>query len=103
MSDKVGPLTYGMQGEEIFLGRELGMQRTFSDDTARVIDAEVRRFIDEQAERARGLVTHHRAQLDSLAAGLLEHEVISGEEVDRLLGIAPAAPAPTEPAPAAGS
>jgi cell division protease FtsH len=95
MSDKVGPLTYGMQGEEIFLGRELGMQRTFSDDTARLIDAEVRRFVDEQAERARNLVVHNRDKLDALAAGLLEREVISGEEVDRLLGITPDVPAPT--------
>jgi len=94
MSDKVGPLTYGMQGEEIFLGRELGMQRTFSDDTARLIDAEVRRFVDEQAERARNLVVQNRDRLDALAAGLLEREVISGEEVDRLLGIAPGQPRP---------
>ncbi|MEO0077435.1 MAG: ATP-dependent zinc metalloprotease FtsH [candidate division WOR-3 bacterium] len=89
MSEKVGPLTYGMQGEEIFLGRELGMQRTFSDETARLIDAEVRRFVDEQAERARTIVVQNRARLDALAQGLLEREVISGEEVDRLLGIAP--------------
>ncbi len=89
MSEKVGPLTYGMQGEEIFLGRELGMQRTFSDETARLIDAEVRRFVDEQAERARNIVVQNRARLDTLAQGLLEREVISGEEVDRLLGITP--------------
>ncbi len=98
MSDRVGPLTYGMQGEEIFLGRELGMQRTFSEETARLIDAEVRRFVDEQAERARNLVSENRDRLDALATGLLEREVISGEEVDRLLGIAP-----TQPEPAASS
>jgi cell division protease FtsH len=105
MSDKVGPLTFGSPSEEVFLGRELGMRRTFSDLTAQTIDGEIRRIIDEQSERARGIVTSHRDKLDALATALLERETLNTEEVDRALGIEttpepqPAAPAPA-PAPA---
>jgi cell division protease FtsH len=90
MSDKVGPLTYGMQGEEIFLGRELGMQRTFSEETAKLIDAEIRRIIEEQSDRAHGILGGNREKLDALAKALLEKEVLNGAEVDRLLDIEPA-------------
>ncbi|MBM3313735.1 ATP-dependent metallopeptidase FtsH/Yme1/Tma family protein [candidate division WOR-3 bacterium] len=95
MSEKVGPLTFGSPSEEVFLGRELGVRRTFSDETARTIDAEIRRIIDEQAERALGIVMAHREQLDALAKALLDRESLSGEEVDRTLGVARP---PTEPA-----
>ncbi len=97
MSPKVGPLTFGSQGEEIFLGRELGMHRTFSEETARVIDSEIRRFIETEAERATKIVTEKRDKLDSLAQVLLEKENLTGEEIDHLFGIVPAPPA-TEPA-----
>jgi cell division protease FtsH len=91
MSEKVGPLTYGMQGEEIFLGRELGMQRTFSEETAKTLDAEIRRFIDQQSERAAGIVAANRQKLDDLAQALLERETLNAGEVDAALGIAAAA------------
>lgn len=97
MSDKVGPLTFGSPHDEIFLGRELGMRRTFSEETARLLDAEIRRFVDEQAERARRIVTENRDRLEALAKALLERETLTGEEVNRVLGIEQqvAAPAPT--------
>jgi len=100
MSDKVGPLTFGSPSEEVFLGRELGMRRTFSEDTAHTIDSEIRRIIDEQSDRARSIVTSHRDKLDALAKALLERETLSGEEVDRAMGIEPSEPQPAAPAPA---
>jgi cell division protease FtsH len=101
MSDKVGPLTFGSPSEEVFLGRELGMRRTFSDLTAQTIDGEIRRIIDEQSERARGIVTSHRDKLDALATALLERETLNTEEVDRALGLEPTLePQPAELAPA---
>jgi cell division protease FtsH len=101
MSDKVGPLTFGSPSEEVFLGRELGMRRTFSDETAQTIDREIRRIIDEQSDRARGMVMDHRDQLDALAKALLERETLNAEEVDQALGIEPTpAPQPAAPAPA---
>jgi len=95
MSDKVGPLTFGSQGEEIFLGRDLGMHRTFSEQTAQTIDSEIRRIVDSQSERARELVMTHRDKLDALARALLEREVLNGQEIDRVMGLTP------EPGPAA--
>jgi cell division protease FtsH len=91
MSDKVGPLTFGSPSEEVFLGRELGMRRTFSEDTAHTIDSEIRRIIDEQSDRARSIVTSHRDKLDALAKALLERETLNSEEVDRALGMEPVA------------
>jgi cell division protease FtsH len=99
MSEKVGPLTFGSPSEEIFLGRELGMRRTFSEDTARTIDMEIRRIIDEQSNRARDIVTTQHDKLDALAKALLERESLTGEEVDRVMGIErpDAKPKPVEP------
>ncbi len=99
MSEMVGPLTFGSPSEEIFLGRELGVRRTFSEETARSIDSEIRRIIDEQATRARNIVTSQRDKLDALAKALLERETLSGGEVDRALGIEPAEEKPAEPVP----
>jgi len=87
MSEKVGPLTFGKGGEEIFLGRELGLHRTFSEETARLIDSEIKRFVDTQGERAYRLVSENRDRLDALAKSLLEKEVLTGADVDRILGI----------------
>jgi cell division protease FtsH len=87
MSEKVGPQTFGKQGEEIFLGRELGMRQTFSERTAQVLDEEIRRFIDEALTRARTIVTEHRSQLDTLATALLEKETLNTDEVDVALGL----------------
>jgi cell division protease FtsH len=98
MSETVGPLTFGSPSEEIFLGRELGVRRTFSEETARSIDSEIRRIIDEQSTRACNIVTSGRDKLDALAKALLERESLSGEEVDRVLGIERPEPQPAEPA-----
>ncbi|HDR00354.1 MAG TPA: ATP-dependent metallopeptidase FtsH/Yme1/Tma family protein [candidate division WOR-3 bacterium] len=87
MSPKVGPLTFGRQDEQVFLGREIGMRETFSERTAQMIDDEIRRFVEEQGELAKRIVTDHRAKLEALAEALLEKENLSGVEVDRILGI----------------
>ncbi|MEO0069129.1 MAG: ATP-dependent zinc metalloprotease FtsH, partial [candidate division WOR-3 bacterium] len=87
MSEKVGPLTFGKGGDEIFLGRELGLHRTFSEETARLIDSEIKRFVDEQAARAYELVSKNREKLAALAKALLEKEVLTGADVDRIMGV----------------
>ncbi len=97
MSEAVGPLTFGSPSEEVFLGRELGVRRTFSEETARSIDSEIRRIVDEQSTRSRNIVTSGREKLDALAKALLERESLSGEEVDRVLGIERPEPQPAEP------
>ncbi|MCX7732237.1 MAG: ATP-dependent zinc metalloprotease FtsH [candidate division WOR-3 bacterium] len=87
MSEKVGPLTFGKGNEEIFLGRELGLHRTFSEETARLIDSEIKRIVDTQAARALQLIQENRDKLDLLAKALLEKEALSGSDVDQILGL----------------
>ncbi|MEO0023460.1 MAG: cell division protein FtsH, partial [candidate division WOR-3 bacterium] len=87
MSEKVGPLTFGKGNEEIFLGRELGLHRTFSEETARLIDSEIKRIVDTQAARASQLIRENRDKLDRLARALLEKEALSGSDVDQILGL----------------
>jgi cell division protease FtsH len=87
MSDRLGPLTYGEKQEEIFLGREIGMHRDFSEETAREIDEEVKKIIEEAESRAESIVKKNMGQLKKLAATLLERENLSGDEIDDILGI----------------
>ena len=76
MSEKLGPLTFGKKEEEVFLGRELGSRRDFSDQIALEIDQEVKRLVTENYERAKRLLTEHMASLKGLAEALLEKEVL---------------------------
>jgi cell division protease FtsH len=84
MSNRIGPMAWGSQGA-VFLGEDLMHTRDYSDDTARVIDEEVERILREQEERGRRVLREHRRGLDAVAAALLEHETIDGEEVGRLV------------------
>jgi hypothetical protein len=84
MSNRIGPMAWGSQGA-VFLGEDLMHTRDYSDDTARVIDEEVERILREQEERGRRVLREYRPGLDAVAAALLEHETIPGEEVGRLV------------------
>ena len=86
MSDKMGPVAYGENEENVFLGREIAQRREdYSEATAREIDQEVRRIIDEQHELARRVITENRDSLDRLAECLLERETLDSEEINALL------------------
>ena len=82
---RLGPLTFGKKEEQIFLGREIAQHRDFSEETARQIDQEVRRLIDEAYQSAYSLVDAHRDAMHRLAAALLERETIDAEEVRLLI------------------
>jgi cell division protease FtsH len=84
-SDKLGPLRYTDNQEEIFLGHSVTQQKHVSDATATLIDEEVRRLIDEAEARARAILGERRHDLDAVAQALLEYETLSGEEVQSLL------------------
>ncbi|MHC8509235.1 MAG: ATP-dependent zinc metalloprotease FtsH [Rhodospirillales bacterium] len=84
-SDKLGRLRYADNEEEVFLGHSVARQKNVSDATAKLIDEEVRRLIDEAETAARRVLTEHRSGLDTLAEALLEYETLSGEEVDAVL------------------
>jgi len=85
MSEKMGPLTFGKQNEQVFLGRELGSQRDFSDQIAMEIDQEVKRLVTENYERAKRLLTENMAILKRLAEALLEKEVLDGSDIDHII------------------
>jgi cell division protease FtsH len=90
MSDKIGPLTFGKREEHIFLGREIAQQKDFSEKTAVEIDSEIKRIVLENYDRAKDIIIQQMEKLHSLAAALLEKEVLGGEEVDVVLGLRPA-------------
>ncbi len=85
MSDALGPQTFGQHEELMFLGREISRQQDYSDDTARRIDEEVHRLLQESYERARALLTEHRADLDKIAALLIERETLDGRDVEDMV------------------
>ena len=84
MSDKIGPLNFGRREEMVFLGRDLADQKEYSEQTAVEIDAEVRRIVTENHERARAIVKEHMDKLKVLAEALLEYETLEGREIDLL-------------------
>jgi len=82
MSEKLGPLTYGKKDEQVFLGKDFGSERNYSESTQVQIDAEVKRICEEGYEKAKSLLVGHRAALDNLAEALLENETLDGDEID---------------------
>ncbi|MGH9377530.1 MAG: ATP-dependent zinc metalloprotease FtsH [Terriglobia bacterium] len=84
MSD-LGPLAYGKNQQEIFLGRDLATQRDFSEDTAIKIDQEVKKFVMTGYQRAKEILGSHREAMARIAEALLVHEVLDGNEVKLLI------------------
>ena len=82
---RLGPLTFGKKEEQIFLGREIAQHRDFSEETARQIDLEVRRLIDEAYQSAHAIVETNADAMHRIAAALLERETIDAEEVKMLI------------------
>ena len=97
MSEKIGPLTFGKQEEQIFLGREIAQHRDYSEATAVEIDHEVKRFVLEGYNRARRILEDQGDQLTHLAEALLEREVLDGEEVAAIVEGRPLPAAKTPP------
>jgi len=85
MSDKLGPLTFGKQEEQIFLGREIAQHRDYSETTAEEIDSEVKRFILHGYDTAKQILEEKADALNRIAEALLEREVLDGEEIAALV------------------
>lgn len=92
-SEKLGPMVYGSDENEIFLGRDISQGRHYSDEVASDIDAEIRLFIDNAYDRAMSILTEHRDKLDAVAAVLLEKEKVTGEEFKNIMSGGEEAPA----------
>jgi len=85
MSEALGPLSYGQQDEQIFLGREIAQHRDYSEDTAKLIDSEISRMVKAGYQRAKDILEENRDILDKLTGLLLEKETVMGKELDQLI------------------
>jgi len=86
MSKKLGPLIYGQRQQLQFLAGDISEQRNYSEETARIVDAEIKALVEEGQKRAEQILISKRQQLDKLADLLQEKEVIQREEMTALLG-----------------
>ena len=84
-SDKLGHVAYGDNQEEVFLGHSVARTQNVSEETAQIIDAEVRRLIEEAHETARSILTKKKKEWIAIAEGLLEYETLSGDEIKQLI------------------
>jgi cell division protease FtsH len=85
MSDEFGPLNFAGSKQEVFLGRDFNSSNHCSEDTARRIDAEIRRIVIDEYERARRLLTENRKTLEAVTESLLEYETLDGEDIEKIL------------------
>ena len=85
MSDKMGNMTYGEPQEHVFMGRDFGQTKNYSEQIAYELDKEVKKIIDEKHELAKQILTENRDILDELAMSLLDHETINADEFDELI------------------
>ncbi|MGH6873230.1 MAG: ATP-dependent zinc metalloprotease FtsH [Rhizomicrobium sp.] len=103
LSDELGPIQYGENQEEVFLGHSVSRTQNISEATAQKIDAEIRRIVDECYGRAKQILTDRIKDLHILALGLLEYETLTGDEIIALLkGIQPVRKPYEEPEPQRG-
>jgi cell division protease FtsH len=94
LSDKLGPLTYSEESGEVFLGRQVTQHKQVSDETAHVIDVEVRRVIDTAYRKAQNILETNRDKLDAMAQALIKYETIDENQIkDIMAGRAPKPPA----------
>ncbi|HEY7461203.1 MAG TPA: ATP-dependent zinc metalloprotease FtsH [Gemmatimonadota bacterium] len=94
MSETLGPITYGDEEEQIFLGREIAQHRDYSEETARAIDAEVRNIVEAAFAKAKALLSGNLDKLHGLAEALLEREILDSDEVNQILNGQKLAPLP---------
>lgn len=87
MSEKMGTISYGSREDHIYLGRDITRSEDYSEDTAREIDLEIKRLVNEAKQRSDAIIKEHRDQLELLAQELLKKETLSAKEVKELLGI----------------
>ena len=85
MSDKLGPLAYGENEQEIFLGHSVTQKKNVSENTAQEIDKEIKKIVDESYKKARSIIKKNINQLHKLAKGLLHYETLTGEEIKDII------------------
>ena len=97
MSDLLGPRVYGENQSEVFLGRDVTTHQNLSDETAKKVDGEISRIVEEQYARARGILEEERAKVEVMAKALMEWETLDSKQIeDIMVGRAPRPPAPAD-------
>ncbi len=84
MSDRVGTISFGSDQEEVFLGRDFAQEKSYSEETAGIIDEEIKKIIDVAYEKAKEILKNNRSKLDQVAEVLIEKEKITGDEFDAI-------------------
>jgi cell division protease FtsH len=98
MSDNLGPMVYGENEGEVFLGRSITTHKNVSESTLQQVDAEIRRIIDQQYGIARSIIEEHREKVETMAKCLLEWETIDADQINDIMeGREPRPPKPTQP------
>ena len=85
LSKELGPIAYGENEEEVFLGRSVARQQNMSEETAKKVDAEIKKFVEQGYERAKNIITDKIEDLHKLAKALLTYETLSGEEIENIV------------------
>ena len=102
MSERLGPVSYGDEGQDVFLGRDFVMRKDYSEEKAREIDQEVERLLHTLYAEARQILEENRATLDRVTEALLERETLDAVDLRRLLAGEPLPPLPVPPVAAGG-
>jgi cell division protease FtsH len=97
MSDSLGPMVYGENEGEVFLGRSITTHKNVSESTMQQVDTEIRRIIDQQYSLARRIIEENREKVEIMAKSLLEWETIDAEQINDIMDGRP--PRPPKPAP----
>ncbi|WP_419560825.1 ATP-dependent zinc metalloprotease FtsH [Phascolarctobacterium faecium] len=85
MSPELGPMTFGHRQDQVFLGRDIGRDKDYSEEVAAKIDKEIRKFIDEAYQKTESLLNKNMDKLHLIADALIERETLEGEEIDQLM------------------
>ena len=93
MSEKLGPVSFDSGHDEVFIGRSMAQAKAYSEEVAARIDTEVKEIIDTAYRRCEEVLKRHREKMEAVAAYLLEHETMSGEDFASVMGFPKAAPA----------
>jgi cell division protease FtsH len=102
MSERLGPVSYGDEGQDVFLGRDFVMRKDYSEEKAREIDQEVERLLHTLYAEARQILEENRATLDRMTEALLERETLEAVDLRRILAGEPLPPLPVPPVAAGG-
>lgn len=85
MSPELGPMTFGHRQDQVFLGRDIGRDKDYSEEVSAKIDKEIRKFIDEAYQKTESLLNENMDKLHLIADALIERETLEGEEIDQLM------------------